>query len=79
MSKSKGFDTYPRPRYELLVIAYANDNELSYSEAVEDMIMYFFRVKSEASVKAQNDLVNTLERRIEANPALTERRKKPKT
>jgi hypothetical protein len=77
MAKSKGFDTYPRPRYASLLIAYANDNELSYSEAVEDMIMYFFRVKSEASVKAQNDLVATLERRIENNPTLVERRKKP--
>lgn len=76
MARATPIKCHPRPKYERLVIAYANDNELSYSEAVEEMIMYFFRPKGEASIKAQNDLVIQLERRIEANPTLTERRKK---
>ncbi len=76
MPRANPIKCHPRPKYERLVIAYANDNDLSYSEAVEEMIMYFFRPKGEASIKAQNDLIAQLEKRIAANPSLTERRKK---
>lgn len=76
MARANVIKCYPRPKFERLVIAYGNDNDISYSEAVEEMIMYFFRPKGEASIKAQNDLVIQLERRIEANPQLIERRKK---
>lgn len=68
MARANVINCYPRPKYERLVVAYANDNDISYSEALEDMIQNFFRTQVEMTIK--------LEQRIIADPSLIERRKR---
>ncbi len=68
MTRSKGIEVYPRPKIERLCIAYANINELSYSEGIEDMINHFFR--------SQPDLQSRIEQKILLEPTLTERKKR---
>jgi hypothetical protein len=55
-----------RPRIERLAIAYANDNNFSYSDAGERMFEYFFN--------SQPEMMAELQKRINQNPSLTERR-----